>query len=351
MLNITVTTGSVQELQQAAREIAGFVRMDTTGPTPDNRDAWVSDLALRNELEQPIGRELKRWDWVLIICGGAIQMMRTAKSPSSAQALVCLMALNAARRLLKPDHQQVERFIAEAQGLLEHVEPGVHRMRLESLLDYHIGIWARTIGDYQLSIDHQIRAAKSAHDAGDIVGEAISLFCKEVEMVSLAIQKDVKISLEHLVDHAKRVVKLCRDSTDKIRKDWALCNAPIHVLLAHIWTKTPLPFKEQKFWLDLLMELSQKDKKGYSNTQATISACYAGVEIYQQAIVLAEPVIDEVGRGDEQALMTARWVIACASKACGDGPHAYQHMSAIVADGHSMHQLRALAKRELKNIS
>src|SRR3989344_3157156 len=133
MLNISWTTGTHAELQQAAKAVVALVTTDTTEPTPTDRDAWVSDHELRSKLERPIGVSVNHWDWVLSVCERALKVPPLLSDRSSTRALVVLMTLNAARRLPNPDAAYVTRLIEEAQGLIDLLELSPRRTRLESL--------------------------------------------------------------------------------------------------------------------------------------------------------------------------------------------------------------------------
>lgn len=151
-----------------------------------------------------------------------------------------------------------------------------------------------------------------AEEAGDSVGVAIARLCEQVERLSLAIQMGDQRDLNTLISSAKKVVELCRQSTDSIQRFWALGNAPIHVLLAFIWTNTPSTKSKEEFWLGLLDKLNEEDPKGAASIRYTIQAVRAGLELdVEDGTPLAEKVINENGGGDHQALMTAHWVAAC----------------------------------------
>lgn len=138
MLELKITTGSPEELQQAAETIAAFVLADKTEPTRENRDAWVSDLELRTKLELPLGREKGQWEWVYGICVEAAKTLWMTNRTLSGATLLVLMALNAARRFLNPNPATIENLIRTARAYLDGVgmEPGPRKNRLESLLDY-----------------------------------------------------------------------------------------------------------------------------------------------------------------------------------------------------------------------
>lgn len=347
----TITKRLVEhDIRDIALIIAQMGEMDGTSPTPQNRDAWKLDFELRTRLERPLGHELHQWEQVLDICQRANKTIQHTGKSITARALIVLNALNAARRLPNPSTSLVEGFIGETRTLLSHIERGTRRDRLESLLVYHLGIWARTIGDYQLSVEHQIRSAEIARKADDAVGEAIAQLCEQVGRLSLALVDDAPFDLAALHQSASRVVTVCLMREDQHQRFWGWGNAPIHVFLAHIWTKDHLLLGQQQYWWGLLHNLEVYDKAGYQSIEFTITAVVAGLALmnkeYERAIEIGNTVIDASGIDDDQALMTAYWVVAQAHFAMGSDTKGKQYLRAIIGRAHTMQQLRSVAQRE-----
>ncbi len=348
-----LVNGTDEGHQKSAEQIAMFVDADQSEPTPQNRDNWRSDFELR-ELEKPVAYDAvpRHWDWYADVTRQASQI---AQSPSG-KALLMLSQLNGERRVQAalPDHQQnweVTKQIADdSRKLIDSLPSGARKDRLDSLLEYHLGLVGRFIGDYDAEIKAQDNARKKASAAGDFVGHAIADFSMYVGLCSKnygegTLTEEILAALRKSAD---RLVGVCTGH-DPTQIAWRCYSAPVHVLQFHIWDVRKLRPDDEKFWLHILTEeLPQRDKPKFDANQTVVKSIQAGLEFIHNRRVSALRLANEVETTlrqraiDEQrpdARMTARLVMAWLASD--------QHLQVIADEGGRMHQMRSMARRVL----
>lgn len=328
---------------QFAIRIASFIDADPTEPDlPGNRDAWRSDFELRL-LEKPVGYDARHWDWYADVCSRAASLVQ---SPSG-RVLLLLSVLNGQRRILPDaDWTLVGELAGQARDIIESLEAGARKERLASLLEYHLGIVARYIGDYERAIVQQIAAAEKAEAEGDYVGASIARLCEAVEHFNAALSNGVDTVqlLNPLHEAALRVAATCT-GVDPTQIAWRLYSAPIHVLQAHIWDARRLQAHMERFWLHLLTEqLPVADRARFDTYQPVIVSVQAGLAFLHNRRVEALRLANDVettfrSTARPEARMTARFVMAMLA--------ADEHLKVIEDEGGYMHQLRRMAHRIL----
>ena len=338
-----MATGEANDHETLAGVIATFVEADTTVPElPNNRDAWRSDFELRL-LEKEIGINKKQWDYFADIMARACAKV----SESSGKVLLLIAQLNGARRLPSPDWDGVKSLVEQAQEAIRTLPSGERTRRLDGLLEYHLGIIARYIGDYKTAILQQIAAKDKAEAAGDYVGAAIAHLCEHVEKFNAAVSEgrvDTSLLLGQLNGAAMQVCATCIGE-EQTQARWRLFNAPMHVLEGCVWEAHRLSPATEKFWLHLLTEeLPAKDQVLYEVSVPWITAIQAGLAALKgdrkTALRLANDALTtRSGQRRPESFATAHLVLAWLA--------ADEHLQAIVDEGEHMHQLRAKARRIL----
>lgn len=337
-----LVSGNPDDHEGIAATIARFVDTDTTKPElPKDRDAWRSDYELRL-LERPVGYDAKHWDWYADVCARATVLV---ENPSG-QALLVLSQLNGERRVLEPNWGRVAELAEQAREIIGSLGAGARKERLASLLEYHLGIVARYVGDYERGVLQQIAAAEKAEAAGDYAGAAIARLCEAVERFNTALSSgsDTSGLFGPLHEAALYVTSTCTGN-DSTQVAWRLYSAPVHVLQAHIWSVQPISPAKEKFWLHLLTEqLPAVDRIRFDTNEPTVVSIKAGLAFLKNQRVEALRFANEVEttmreRARADARMTARFIMAMLA--------ADAHLAVIAAEGDYMHQLRRMARRIL----
>lgn len=340
--NPDLVSGVPDDHDRIAATIARFVDADTTEPQlPKNRDAWRSDYELRL-LEKPVGSDARHWDWYADVCRRAAELAQNA----SGRALLFLSQLNGERRVPEPNWGLVAELARQEREIINSLEAGARKQRLASLLEYHLGIVARYVGDYERAIAQQVAAAEKAEAEGDYVGAAIARLCEQVERFSAALSSgtDTTGLLGALNEAALCVAATCTGN-DPTQIPWRLYSAPVHVLQAHIWDVQRISPDKEKFWMHLLTEqLPAVDRSRFDVNEPTIVSIRAGLAFLKNRRVEALRLANEVettmrDRARADARMTARFVMAILA--------ADAHLTVIMEEGDYMHQLRRMARRIL----
>lgn len=340
--NPDLVSGNPDDHDSIAATITRFVDDDTTEPQlPANRDAWLSDYELRL-LEKPVGYDAQHWDWYADVCRRAAALVQNP----SGRALLVLSHLNGERRVPEPNWGRVAELAQQAREIIESLEAGARKERLASLLEYHLGIVARYVGDYERGVLQQIAAAEKAEAEGDYVGAAIARLCEAVERFNSALSSgsDTTALLGPLHEAALRVAATCTGD-DPTQVAWRLYSAPVHVLQAHIWDVRRISPHEEKFWMHLLTEqLPIADRNRFDVNEPTIVSIRAGLAFLKNRRVEALRLANEVettmrDRARADARMTARFLMAMLA--------ADAHLAVIAEEGDHMHQLRRMAQRIL----
>lgn len=332
-----------------AHMIADYVDNDMSQPEfPAHRDAWLSDLALRN-LEGAVGQTGSRWVALENIYRQALDLVKSR----SGYALVLLSRLYAERCKDKvvdgvpTNWELVREFIEDADERIAALDNDNRKKRLESLSDFHHGIIARYIGDYNRAIQEQVKVAEKCEAMGDYVGASIARLLEAVERMHQAISDGTDAAPLHepLQKAALQVVEYCTEGNNT-QNTWKYCRAPMHVLQAAIWDLRKLPLSDEEYWMHLITdEFSRVDPGQYETYQPVIVSINAGLALLRGHRVEAYRFANEVettmrDRARPEAWTTARFVLAVLA--------ADEHLQMILDGGGYMHHLRGLAARVLK---
>lgn len=349
IFNPDLVSDNLTDRTELARIIAEFVDGDTSQPEfPAHRDAWLSDLALRN-LEGAVGQTGSRWVALENIYRQALELVKSR----SGYALVLLSRLYAERCKDKvvdgvpTNWELVREFIEDADERIAALDNDNRKKRLESLSDFHHGIIARYIGDYNRAIQEQAKVAEKCEEMDDYVGASIARLVEAVEMMHKAIAEGSDASPLHklLQKAALQVVEYCTGDNNT-QKTWKYCRAPMHVLQAAIWDLRKLPLSDEEYWVHLITdEFSRVDPGQYETYQPVIVSINAGLALLRGHRVEAYRLANEVettmrDRARPEAWTTARFVLAVLA--------ADEHLQMILDGGGYVHHLRGLAARVLK---
>ncbi len=293
---------------------------------------------------EPLGQKDKLWAQV---CEIAAQYVDLTDDP----AMKCLgvaMMINATRRTIKPvASTELDQFFATAEMLRKDVSDESTNDRLNELLSYHGGIWFSRIGEYHRAADYQHRTALISEKRGKPNLAAISRLREMWEHLNEALVTTlgIQIAVEEVTKAAKVVTDVCtgNDPTDRA---FRLFSAPVHVLLAHIWTKTPRYVASADSWF---LRFAELDPDYYEPRKWLFEVIRAGLVAltsghYDEAVEAASNLLMQDPK-DAQTRMTANLVLAYAREDLCDFVAADVRLFELTKEGHEMHQLRALAQR------
>lgn len=348
VFNADLVNENPDDRAELAKMIAVFIDEDQSQPEfPKLRDGWVGDLALRN-LEGTVGQTGLRWAALEDVYR---QTLAFIQSPSG-YALVSLSRLYAERCKDKvvggvpTDWGLVKELIEDADYRIAALDNDNRKKRLESLADFHHGIIARYIGDYQRAILEQVKAAEKCEAMGDFVGASIARLSEAVEMMNKAIAEGSDAShLHDLLQKAALQVAACCTGDDNTQRTWKYCRAPMHVLQFAIWDLHKLPLSTEKFWMHLIIDEFQRvDPRQYETYQPIIVSIKAGLALLRGQRIEAYRFANEVettmrDHARPEAHTTARLVLAVLAMD--------EHLQVIIDEGEYMHQLRNHARRIL----
>lgn len=335
--NVSLATGKAEDHEKLAQEIAKYIDTDGSEPEEGNPRTWISDAELQ-AFEREVGYTQKRWDAYADIMKRAALWVEKPVS----KAFLMLAHFNGERRVENPNIALIEGLMYQSGELIKSLKKGPRKNRLDSLREYHMGIWFRRIGNYEGAMEQQARSKVKSFKEGNLVGASIANLCREVEYFNSKISTGTVMDedCDNLRTAAHEVVKTCTGNNEtEIR--WRLSNAPLHVFLAHIWVGLPLTAEDETFWANLFFtELPKADEEFFVKQEPVAVAIKAGLAYFKNdrvgAYRFANKVITEL-QIDKQATMTARLILARVAAA--------EHLEVIIKDGDFMHQLRRNAKK------
>lgn len=303
--NAELVDGTPENHQRLALQITEFVDFDYTDPRlPDDRDAWLSDLAIRT-LERDAGHHKGNWAWLADVCRRAAAIIT---SPSG-KALLLLEQFGGGRRTIPPDESMLEELRKRAETLIGALPEGSRKDRLMDLFNFQVSVYARdVVGDYLLAMELQVKIEERAVAKGDLVAAAIASLCAAWERLNHAISKFERTSelLVPLHLAAYRVTSVC-SGDDPTQRIWRCYNAPQHVLLGNVWTLSEIPTVDESFFRRLMFDvLPVVDQGHYLKNLPTIWSIEAGLLLLHNQREEARRIASRVVAMGDEARLIAR---------------------------------------------
>lgn len=335
-----------EQREALAVEIARFMDDDTTEPTDGDRNKWLSDVRLR-ALESKVVQGEAKFGEFANLCWHA--GLKTYKP--HAHALLGLGYLNGERRKLDDRDDQligvlIRGFVMEIAALPD----GPRKDRLEGLLDYHCGIYARVVGDYRLAASLQHKSAEKAEQSGDMGGFAISSFCEAVELVSAALVDGNTRIIRWRLENLKAAGRFLQDVADEASRDptmarWLGLNLPVHLIFAYFWANE---------WMDplytgaLLQMLEQYVAVPENAAHVPVQQLCRAIQTNDHRIVQKVWDGEVVGETHPECKATAGLFLARAEQYDVEG--GFDYYDAVINMDGPCHVVRAVARRELYSL-
>lgn len=349
-----LVSGDPDDHERLAKELAEFMLADTSAPeTGGDRESWASDRLFREQLEADVVQRGDRKDDLVNladICKRARAMENLSASPASRVLLLIAGIFNPLRRLIPPDIPMLRNMIRQATKEVEALPKSTRKLRLNSLLEYNLGIYFRDVDVvYEFSKAAQEKSAIMAKRSGDEIGEAIARFCMAYDSVSLALQKGEKKRYPYLIRHLREKGKsLCETFTDRTstERTWKHLNVPVHVITSIFWANMKCKPETLRYFLDLLEQLPKVDSRLSDEFQFRMivfpAICDFILGDTESAMDKIRGIsIEHIQINTTVQLMTARAMVQNNNI---DGARFYRR---ILKGDHSMEQIRAVASREL----
>ncbi len=353
--------GSALHHEELAEEIVEFMAADRSMPDEDNvREGWISDKKIQVELENPLVQSGEKTNEDLANLADVFRRARendSLKNSPSSRTLFLIDAFNVLRRVDPPDIENLEIMIELAMSEIEELPDDTRKMRLDSLLEYNMGIYFRDVDvNYGLSYKAQERSAKKSRRVGDSVGEAIARFCMAYDRVNQALrdgnEEKYRYYLKRLRLKARRIIDTFTDKTPPER-NWKYYSVPVHTINSYFWSGMKPTPSTIRFYVGFLEELERVNPESFNleRHQEVIKSCIA-VEYYFEGDIEAalELTTELVHAKESQAKVTAQLLAARMATSVEDNLSAKVFYEGIVDGDHNLEQVRQIAARELDGI-
>ncbi|MBU2539883.1 hypothetical protein KJ786_01875 [Patescibacteria group bacterium] len=229
--------------------------VDKTTPNSSNlRNGWCID-ALLGDIDA----------FVVIACNNPAayaeigrQMLVKVKNLPEIATLTRL-AIFRGERLLPFDANRQKSLIAMAKKIktvISGLPDGTRKLRLQSLLEYHTGVFYDACGLFDKAAQSQQESVGKASSLGDVSGIAIASFLEIFYRLKYALQKNKatgKIFTE-MQKSFKQLVKVLHGSPFQVQ--WAEGNGPVHMIEACIWLDKLHP--QWRTWVGTAFAASKK---------------------------------------------------------------------------------------------
>lgn len=334
-----------------AEVIAAFLNSDETEPTGGDRSKWLSDVRLR-ELESKVVQNEQKYGKFAELC----HMASARLTEPYGRALLLLGVLNGERRKLEDrDDDIVTDLIRRSAEAIDALSNGDRKNRLDGLLDYHKGIYARVVGDYRMAAECQRKSAEKAEKAGDISGLAISAFCQMVELVSAALVAGNRSVIHWCLQMLKvtgtflKNVLAMDESADAVR--WREMNYPSHMITSYFLAEAgiqTLLANDVGRLIDMLLAYVSNPDNAKHRPLAVL--CQA---IVSDSVDLAEDVWTGKVEGElyPEYKAIAGLLLAHSASNQGRDEAAAGYYDAIIKMDGPIHVVRAIATRELTQLT
>ncbi len=340
---------TLEDIAVLAQVIVAFMNSDETEPTGGDRSMWLSDVKLR-ELESKVVQNEARFGMFAKLCHQA--MAKTVEP--HARALLLLGILNGERRKLEDrDDDVVKDLIHQSAEVIGALPVSARKDRLDGLLDYHMGIYARVVGDYRMAAKLQCKSAEKAENAGDIKGLAISAFCEAVERLSAAIVAGNDSVVHFRLSVMKAVGVFLKNAlateVDPASVRWREMNYPCHMITSFFWAAEWMFLADSEKWLidaldGYMIDLANAKHKPLAVLcRAIVNKDDAGVRAVWNGEVEGE-------LHPEYKATAGLWLARYATR-CGSSATITDELyNAVVNMEGPIHVVRAIATRELNDL-
>lgn len=338
--------------EQLAREFVILLENDKTEPVPNN-DSWLGEKKFR-DLEQPsfLPRLFREYE---DLCEKAEKMT----SEPTVRALFQINRINGLRRLPEGerDDDLIRRLFEEVDGSLQNLEDSPRKNRLLQLRHYHAGTFFRVIGDYLSAAESLDHSAELAETSGNIKAAVISRFIAAFERVKHALVNEpesLKAELTKELSAGKTFYETLDTEHDIDSTRFKLFSGPNQLILSHFWANEQYDSQADRKRLN---QLESVNPEFFSQRESDISATLAAEAWIrgnlEQARQLAEKVINRIfGKFNyPEFIATANLLLGRIAAAEGRKEEAKQHFQDTIVVQGSVHQVRAIAERELNGLN
>lgn len=338
---------ALADIDALAEVIAAFLNSDDTEPTGGDRSKWLSDAKLR-ELESKVVQTECQYGKFAELC----HMASARLTEPYGRALLLLGVLNGERRKLGDrDDDVVSDLIRRSAEVISALPKGDRKDRLDGLLDYHMGIYARVVGDYHMAAECQRKSAEKAEKAGDVNGMAISTFCEAVERVSAELVAGLHPGVKEwllgvLSVTGKFMDYMLQNASDPASARWREFNLPCHMITSFFWADKR-PEGAEEFVKRLEQYVSVPANSAH---KPMLVLCHA---IESANLQSADDVWNGRVLGELQPVYKATAGLLLARFALRGRQHvlAAEYYNAVIKMDGPIHVVRAIAIRELVSLN
>ena len=310
--------------------------VDKTEPDKDNlRNGWRTDALLTGDVDAfVVGSLNKPGDYAKVARGVLIKVKHLPEISALAQ-----LAIFRGERLLPIDSKREQfliQMVAKLQSVVFELSEGTRKMRCQSLLDYHAGVFCNACGRFDLAAKMQAQSAEAAIRLGDNPGAAIALLLSELYQLKEALRTGTENAPMrfYAIDNAfTRVTEALRSSPLFVQ--WAEANCPMHMIQASAWLDldSPRGFSE---WVGLCLSAAEKLGKAFKPGADLILALNMHYRGARGAFKSLTAIVD--GDYDNEIKATALLVLARRAMLAGKDPESFvkripeqgaQHVCAI----------------------
>jgi len=217
--------------------IVARARTDATAPDPGNlRNGWRTD-ALFQDVDNYIVISRKLPAVYADVGRGVLEQVRDLPEMET----LAMLAIFRGERLLPINAEREEhlvRMVEELVGAVDCLPEGTRKLRCQSLLDYHAGVFVEACGRFEVAAGLQCKSAQMAERLGDKAGVAIARFCEVWNLLKHAL-KGGGSDAEFQSQFSALEQAFGRMSQDlagsALQVQWAEGNGPASMIEACVW--------------------------------------------------------------------------------------------------------------------
>lgn len=232
-----------EEIKALADLVIYTAQMDTTAPDPQNpRSGWITDLLLTQMINRFVVDKnndpaaLREIGWQAADALGKLPEMECL-------ALLAVLRAEILLPLTEERKQTILNFIGNiATSIMFFETTAESKMetrvkRLKSLWDYYRGVFYDNCGMFGLAAEMQMRSAKEAKHCGDVSGETIAFFMRNLYILKGALceknSAEAKFFFDKLEKRFNDLALETRGSALEVL--WGQVNGPVFMLEACVW--------------------------------------------------------------------------------------------------------------------
>jgi hypothetical protein len=321
-------------------------KRDASQPDPANlRNGWRTDALLQNIDSLVV---IQYNDPIAYAEIGRRVLAKISDLPEMA-ALAQLVILRGMRLLPNAvtDEEPVLQLMDTLDITISSLPEGTRKLRCESLLKYHMGIFYEACGRFDLAANIQKCSAEKAKQLGDVAGMSIAYYSMARDQLKAALCAGATAGKLHVLFLAQEqsFAKLAEDLRGSaLEIQWVQGTCPVHMIQACIW----LDYHNHPRWKEWVsMAVATADKLG--NAWEPIAKFVLAADMDHRGDTQADEALHAIARNNKEHEIKATAILILTRRAVRKGqPSNTQTLPPMPVEG-AQHIL-ACAQRMLPKI-